>query len=55
MGRKRKLQGKPQEMSLQEFNKQAPVDLSIPKVGSIGDPQWDKVDLNMGKDSKKPA
>ena len=50
MGKKRRPQGKPQEMSLAEFNQKTPVDMSIPRVGDINDPQWDRIDLSKNKD-----
>ena len=55
MGKKKRPQGKPQEMTLAEFNKQTPVNMAIPRVGDINDPQWNKVDLNMFKDPNQQA
>ena len=50
--KKRPQQGKPQAMSLEEFNKQAAFNsVSAPRVSDLMNaPQWDKVDLNMNKD-----
>lgn len=45
MGKKKRPQGKPQEMSLAEFNKITPVDMSIPRTRDIHDPDWNKLKL----------
>lgn len=42
-------------MTLAEFNKKTPVNMAIPRVGDINDPQWNKVDLNMCKDPAQQA
>ena len=42
-------------MSLAEFNKKTPVDMSIPRTGDINDPQWDKIDLSQSKDPQQQA
>ena len=54
MGKKKRPQGKPQEMSLAAFNKITPVDMSIPRTRDIHDPDWTK--LNLQKDNgSQPA
>ena len=50
MGKKKRGQGKPQEMSLAEFNKVTPVNMAIPRTRDMGDPVWGKVDLSLAKD-----
>ena len=55
MGKKKRPQGKPEQMTLAEFNKQAPVNMSIPRGGGISGTQWDRMDLNMSKDPEKQA
>ena len=42
-------------MSLAEFNKKTPVDMSIPRVGDINDPQWNTMDLSKSKDPSQQA
>ena len=49
MGKKKRPQGKPEAMSLIEFNQKTPVNMAIPRTNNINDPQWGKVDLNMSK------
>ena len=53
MGKKKRPQGKPEQMTLAEFNKQAPVNMSIPRGGGISGTQWDRMDLSMSKDPEK--
>ena len=42
-------------MSLAEFNKKTPVDMSIPRVGDINDPQWNTIDLSKNKNPSQQA
>lgn len=55
MGKKKRPQGKPQEMSLAEFNQKTPVDMSIPRIANIDDPKWSSVDLSKSKDPQQQA
>ena len=55
MGKKRRPQGKPQEMSLAEFNQKTPVNMSIPRTGDDNDPQRGKIDLSQSKDPQQQA
>ena len=55
MGKKKRPQGKPQEMSLAEFNKKTPVNMALPRGGGTSEIPWDRVDLNMCKDPAEQA
>ena len=42
-------------MSLAEFNKITPVDMSIPRTRDINDPLWNQIDLNLAKNPQQQA
>ena len=53
MGKKKRQQGKPVEFqSLEEFKKETPSRMNVPRQPSPSDAQWGKVDLS---DSKIPS
>ena len=55
MGKKRHPKGKPQEMSLEEFNKKANMGVTVNPARVADDSAWAGVDLSMSKDPNQQA
>ena len=55
MGKKRYPKGKPQEMSLEEFNKKANTGVTVNPARVADDSAWAGVDLSMNKDPNQQA